>query len=350
MQSPQPPLAQALRYVFAAGASPSPAAMTIIHTGLAAVVLAAVAVASGGIQPNTTPLPPRSPPNQPPVQRLLNWAAPSIQIAALELGIVAAVANAVTVVGFANSPATHGAFLFRLSAGLTPLLSVLAGDPVSPSVRHEALVSPFCLYRCRRCGLRVEWRFLAACCWQPIHRPWGASLASRWGTARSCSLPCCGACTSCVSVGRCFPRVMRPMRHTFHRHTARFDAFNLAMQQLAATAAASGVLLAIQALLSTVNIASPPRVWPSYGDNLAAWLLLFYPAFGPWAVGTWLQYAGQGRRVSPAAATIILATDPLWTALLAWLFLGAAEVHLGVLGMLGASLIVLASLVAGARE
>lgn len=132
------PPSQALRYIFTAGASPSPAALTVIHTGLAAVLLAALAAASGTtFTAKPPPCPPPQPPqtgNQQPIQRLLNWAAPSIHVAALELGLLAAVANAITVVGFANAPATHGAFLFRLSAGLTPLLAFLAGDPVSASV------------------------------------------------------------------------------------------------------------------------------------------------------------------------------------------------------------------------
>lgn len=111
------------------------------------------------------------------------------------------------------------------------------------------------------------------------------------------------------------------------------------------------MLLAAQAVLCAGGLAPAPRLWPSYGDNLLAWLLLMYPAIGPWAAGTWLQYAGQGRDVSAASATIILATDPLWTALLAWLFLGAAEVQLGgVLGVLGAALILLASVVAGGQQ
>lgn len=131
------------------------------------------------------------------------------------------------------------------------------------------------------------------------------------------------------------------------RHTARFDAFNLALQQLTATAASSVLLLGGQALLSGVGAAPPPRLWPAYGEDSLAWLLLFYPALGPWAAGTWLQYAGQGQNVSPAAATIILATDPLWTALLAWLFLGPADLYLGTMGLMGAGLILLASLLAG---
>lgn len=125
---------QALRYVFAAGTSPSPAALTVIHTGLAAALLASLAVLTGKRMTTTPVAPPAPLPTSQPLQRLLNWAAPSIQVAALELGALAAVANAITIVGFANSPATHGAFLFRLSAGLTPLLAVLAGDPVSPTV------------------------------------------------------------------------------------------------------------------------------------------------------------------------------------------------------------------------
>ena len=153
-----------------------------------------------------------------------------------------------------------------------------------------------------------------------------------------------------VDPQKCFHVSHKPGNGTHvppKRHTARFDSFNLAMRQLAATAAASALLLAGQALLSSAGIGPPPRLWPTYGGDTAAWLLLFYPAFGPWAAGTWLQYAGQGRNVTPAAATIILATDPLWTALLAWLFLGAAELHLGTFGVIGAVLILGASLVAG---
>lgn len=148
----------ALRYVFTAATTsiPSPAAMTVIHTGIAAAALYLAAVWTGRLA-HASLLTPAAPlvenisiasrsnasnatqPSSWTIQQILTWNAPTMHIAAMELGALAAVANAITVVGFQHSPATHGAFLFRLSAGLTPVISVLAGDPIKPMV---------CLFKC----------------------------------------------------------------------------------------------------------------------------------------------------------------------------------------------------------
>lgn len=132
-------------------------------------------------------------------------------------------------------------------------------------------------------------------------------------------------------------------------HTARFPPLPLAIAQLAATAAASCVLLIVQWVVAISRSLPTPILYPSFASHSApvlAWLLLFYPAFGPWAGGTWLQYEGQSRKVGAGATSIILATDPLWTALFAWLLLGAAEQQLGGYGLVGAVCILAASLLA----
>ncbi len=110
--------------------------MTVIHTGLAALLLYLTAAWTGRVTKddwNGTP-PPTTQQTVPTLHSLLNWAPATMHMAAIELGILAAVANAITVFGFQHSPATHGAFLFRLSAGLTPMIAYLAGDTLRANV------------------------------------------------------------------------------------------------------------------------------------------------------------------------------------------------------------------------
>jgi drug/metabolite transporter (DMT)-like permease len=56
-------------------------------------------------------------------------------------------------------------------------------------------------------------------------------------------------------------------------------------------------------------------------QNLAAWALLLYSAIGPGALADVLQQKGQ-KEVSASEANVILCSEPIFTAILAFLIAG----------------------------
>lgn len=87
------------------------------------------------------------------------------------------------------------------------------------------------------------------------------------------------------------------------------------------------------------------ELWPGCTSPLA-WGILIFSAVGPGALGdVWMQRASDS--VSAATATVILATEPLFAAVLAGVVLGE---RLGTCGILGGCLIVGAALCASASD
>jgi len=67
---------------------------------------------------------------------------------------------------------------------------------------------------------------------------------------------------------------------------------------------------------------SEVSLWAGYG-NVVAWLLLFYSALGPGAIGDVLQQKAQAS-IAAAEANVILATEPIFTSILGFVLLAEA--------------------------
>ena len=86
------------------------------------------------------------------------------------------------------------------------------------------------------------------------------------------------------------------------------------------------------------------RLWPGASWNqTTAFILLAWSASGPGALSAFLHIKGQSM-VSPTDAQVVFATVPLWSALLAALFLPGE--HVGTLTWVGGAGMLLAGLVA----
>eukprot|EP00466_Bigelowiella_natans_P011070 jgi/Bigna1/145737/aug1.103_g20445 len=81
--------------------------------------------------------------------------------------------------------------------------------------------------------------------------------------------------------------------------------------------------------------------WPGY-KNLSQWLLIAFSAIGPGALADWAQSVGQ-KTVSSSEANIILCSEPLFSALLAFVML---QERIAGPGLVGAGMIFVAALVA----
>ncbi|GAB5372564.1 hypothetical protein AAMO2058_001676500 [Amorphochlora amoebiformis] len=102
-------------------------------------------------------------------------------------------------------------------------------------------------------------------------------------------------------------------------------------------------------LISRLSEISPDKIseaifsaWPGRGVPLQ-WLAIFFSAFGV-SLAHWLQGVGQ-RNTSAAEANVIMSTEPLWTAVLAYVLLHES-LH-GLEGVFGGSLLISAGLISG---
>ncbi|MDM7324695.1 MAG: DMT family transporter [Thermus sp.] len=104
-------------------------------------------------------------------------------------------------------------------------------------------------------------------------------------------------------------------------------------------------LTAVQ-VFGTALLAFPWALWEGFRLEGVPWGAVLYLGVAATALTTWLQTWGQ-RYVPAPQAAILYTLEPVWATLFAFILLGE---RLGLLGVLGASLVILATLQAIRRS
>lgn len=253
------------------------------------------------------------------IARLLNWSTDDVRIAGLELGMLTFTANAVTIVGFALATASRGAFLLRSSIVSTPILSTLAGISVAKAMWVGAV-------------LGFTGSVLIST--DPVDNALAPADSDTYHSHVSILGDLLIVCAAVLWSG-----VM--VRQS--RHAACFPATDLAAAKLTVMACLSVVWL-LADVVYKVSIGKPVlSIWAGF-RNPVAWLVLLWPAVGPWSTAEIAQIEAQSR-ISASHGQIILAIDPLISVAFAGL-VNKAEQHLGIRGWFGGAMLVTACLVA----
>ena len=252
------------------------------------------------------------------VARLLNWSTDDVRIAGLELGLLTFTANAVTIIGFALATASRGAFLLRSSIVSTPILSTLAGISVAKAMWGGAVLG------------------------------FTGSVLISTDPVDNLPLPDDDTYTSHVSIVGdllivCSAVLWSGVMVRQSRHASCFAATDLAAAKLSVMACMSILWLISDALYKVATHQSVLSLWAGF-RNPVAWLVLLWPALGPWSTAEIAQIEAQSR-ISASHGQIILAIDPLISVAFAGL-VNKAEQHLGIRGWFGGALLVVACLVA----
>lgn len=253
------------------------------------------------------------------IARILNWSTDDVRIAGLELGLLTFTANAVTIIGFALATASRGAFLLRSSIVSTPILSTLAGISVAKAMWVGAV-------------LGFTGSVLIST--DPVDNApapaEGGEYISHVSIIGDLLIVCAAILWSGVMVRQ-------------SRHASCFAATDLAAAKLSVMACMSFLWLGADVVYK-VSIGQPVvSIWAGW-QNPVAWLVLLWPAIGPWSTAEIAQIEAQSR-ISASHGQIILAIDPLISVAFAGL-VNKAEQHLGIRGWFGGSLLVIACLVA----
>lgn len=249
---------------------------------------------------------------------LLNWSTDDVRVAGLELGLLTFTANAVTIIGFALATASRGAFLLRSSIVSTPILSTLAGISVAKAMWGGAVLG------------------------------FTGSVLISTDPVDNLPLPDDDTYTIHVSIVGdllivCAAVLWSGVMVRQSRHASCFPATDLAAAKLSVMACMSFLWLISDAIYKVSTHQSVRTIWAGF-RNPVAWLVLLWPAIGPWSTAEIAQIEAQSR-ISASHGQIILAIDPLISVAFAGL-VNKAEQHLGVRGWFGGALLVLACLVA----
>ncbi|KAL3139556.1 hypothetical protein ABBQ38_003876 [Trebouxia sp. C0009 RCD-2024] len=250
--------------------------------------------------------------------RLLNWSTDDVRIAGLELGLLTFTANAVTIIGFALATASRGAFLLRSSIVSTPILSTLAGISVAKAMWGGAVL-----------GFTGS-VLISTDPVDNVPQPDDDTYISHVSIVGDLLIVCAAVLWSGVMVRQ-------------SRHASCFPATDLAAAKLSVMACMSMLWLVSDAVYKVSTHQSVRSIWAGF-RNPVAWLVLLWPALGPWSTAEIAQIEAQSR-ISASHGQIILAIDPLISVAFAGL-VNKAEQHLGVRGWFGGALLVLACLVA----
>ena len=252
------------------------------------------------------------------IARLLNWSTNDVRVAGLELGLLTFTANAVTIVGFALATASRGAFLLRSSIVSTPILSTLAGISVAKAMWGGAV-------------LGFTGSILIST--DPVDnapQPDDDKYISHVSIVGDLLIVCAAVLWSGVMVRQ-------------SRHASCFPATDLAAAKLSVMACMSILWLVSDAVYKVSTHQPVSSIWAGWRSPIA-WLVLLWPAIGPWSTAEIAQIEAQSR-ISASHGQIILAIDPLISVAFAGL-VNKAEQHLGIRGWFGGGLLVIACLVA----
>lgn len=257
------------------------------------------------------------------IARLLNWSTDDVRIAGLELGMLTFTANAVTIIGFALATASRGAFLLRSSIVSTPILSTLAGISVGKPMWGGALL-----------GFTGSVLISTDPVDSTIPATQSSTYISHVSIVGDLLIICAAILWSGVMVRQ-------------SRHAVNFSATDLVAVKLTVMACLSFVWLIADIVHKVLIGKGAISVWAGF-RNPVAWLVLLWPAVGPWSTAEIAQVEAQSR-ISASHGQIILAIDPLLSVAFAGL-VNPAEQHLGIRGWFGGGMLVLACLVASQGE
>lgn len=251
--------------------------------------------------------------------RLLNWSTDDVRIGGLELGLLTFTANAVTIIGFALATTSRGAFLLRSSIVSTPILSTLAGISVAKAMWAGAVL-----------GFTGSVLISTDPVDPANQSPDSDTYISHVSILGDLLIICAAVLWSAVMVRQ-------------SRHASCFPATDLAAAKLTVMAGMSLLWLLSDVIYKVAIGQSVLSIWAGW-HNPVAWLILLWPAIGPWSTAEIAQIEAQSR-ISASHGQIILAIDPLISVAFAGL-VNKAEQHLGVRGWFGGALLVIACLVA----
>ena len=251
--------------------------------------------------------------------RLLNWSTDDVRIGGLELGLLTFTANAVTIIGFALATTSRGAFLLRSSIVSTPILSTLAGISVAKAMWAGAVL-----------GFTGSVLISTDPVDPANQSPDSDTYISHVSILGDLLIICAAVLWSAVMVRQ-------------SRHASCFPATDLAAAKLTVMAGMSFLWLLSDVIYKVAIGQSVLSIWAGW-HNPVAWLILLWPAIGPWSTAEIAQIEAQSR-ISASHGQIILAIDPLISVAFAGL-VNKAEQHLGVRGWFGGALLVIACLVA----
>ena len=257
------------------------------------------------------------------IARLLNWSTDDVRIAGLELGMLTFTANAVTIIGFALATASRGAFLLRSSIVSTPILSTLAGIAVGRPMWGGAIL-----------GFTGSVLISTDPVDTSVPATQSDTYISHVSVVGDLLIVCAAVLWSGVMVRQ-------------SRHAVNFSATDLVAVKLTVMACLSFVWLIADIAHKVLIGQEAVSVWAGF-RNPVAWLVLLWPAVGPWSTAEIAQVEAQSR-ISASHGQIILAIDPLLSVAFAGL-VNPAEQHLGVRGWFGGGMLVLACLVASQGE
>ena len=254
---------------------------------------------------------------------LLNWSTDDVRIAGLELGMLTFTANAVTIIGFALATASRGAFLLRSSIVSTPILSTLAGIAVGKPMWGGAVL-----------GFTGSVLISTDPVDTTVPDTQSSTYISHVSVVGDVLIVIAAVLWSCVMVRQ-------------SRHAAFFSATDLVAVKLSVMAFLSFIWLGADIIHNVWIGKSAFSVWAGFCDPIA-WLVLLWPAVGPWSTAEIAQVEAQSR-ISASHGQIILAIDPLLSVAFAGL-VNPAEQHLGPRGWFGGAMLVIACVVASQGE
>lgn len=257
------------------------------------------------------------------IARLLNWSTDDVRVAGLELGMLTFTANAATIIGFALATASRGAFLLRSSIVSTPILSTLAGIAVGKPMWGGAVL-----------GFTGSVLISTDPVDTTVPATQSDTYISHVSIVGDLLIVCAAVMWSGVMVRQ-------------SRHAVNFSATDLVAVKLTVMACLSFVWLIADIVHKVLIGKGAISVWAGFRDPIA-WLVLLWPAVGPWSTAEIAQVEAQSR-ISASHGQIILAVDPLLSVAFAGL-VNPAEQHLGIRGWFGGAMLVLACLVASQGE
>ena len=226
---------------------------------------------------------------------------------------------------FAFTTTSRGAFLVRASIVFTPILSTLAGEVVPRLMWAGAVV-----------GL------LGGILLTTDPAKAAADVDSEHSPAQLALL---GDLIIVLAAGLWSMVMVRQSKHA-----PNFKAIHLGTAKLSVMAILSALWLVADILSQLAHGRPASAVWPGYG-HAVLWLVLLWPAIGPWTTGEITQIEAQAR-ISASHGQIILAMDPLISIGFAALASAAgdfdsSEQHLGPRGWVGGCILMFACCIAG---
>ncbi|EFN58928.1 hypothetical protein CHLNCDRAFT_50471 [Chlorella variabilis] len=261
------------------------------------------------------------------LQQFLTLKSPPLWMAAVELGLWNFTATGLQTLGLQLTSATRASFLIQATVMLTPLLSTLAGYRPGPRVWGA-------------CGLALAGTLLVT-----ADEAGATAAASGWGAA-GLQLGGDGAILAAAlfySLG--VVRITGYAQSLSPSEIATSKSFVLGGLALASLVAATGSAAA-QGLPAQ-------SLWGGVGSDPLMWAALLWSGLGPGALASYLHArastaaAGQ-KHVTPAEASVVFSSKPLWAAGLAWLLLGGEE--LGPLTWVGGATLMSAGLLSTAEK